>query len=129
MHVLMINSSPHQKGCTNRALEEIASALSEKGIESEILWIGKESLHGCIDCGYCFKHGVCVFNDDKVNALEGSRRDALILELRSTMPVLQGPQAPFWTACSALFPSACTSSPVPLWSPAEEAGQALPSTN
>ncbi|HCU31036.1 MAG TPA: flavodoxin family protein [Sphaerochaeta sp.] len=81
MHVLMINGSPHQKGCTNRALEEIASVLQEKGIESEILWIGKESLHGCIDCGYCFKHGVCVFNDDNVNeaAKKALASDALIL--------------------------------------------------
>lgn len=81
MHVLMINSSPHQKGCTNRALEEIASVLAQNGIGSEILWIGKESLHGCIDCGYCFKHGVCVFNDDKVNeaAQKALACDALIL--------------------------------------------------
>jgi multimeric flavodoxin WrbA len=81
MHVLMINTSPHRQGCTNRALLEIASTLEKQGISSEILWIGTEALHGCIDCGYCFNHGRCVFGDDKVNeaAEKAIASDALIL--------------------------------------------------
>ena len=81
MHVLMINTSPHRQGCTNRALLEIAATLDKKGISSEILWIGTEALHGCIDCGYCFNHGKCVFGDDKVNeaAEKAIASDALIL--------------------------------------------------
>jgi len=81
MHVLMINTSPHRQGCTNRALLEIAATLEKKGISSEILWIGTEALHGCIDCGYCFKHGKCVFGDDKVNeaADKAIASDALVL--------------------------------------------------
>lgn len=81
MHVLMINTSPHRQGCTNRALLEIASTLEKQGISSEILWIGTEALHGCIDCGYCFNHGKCVFGDDKVNeaAEKAIASDALIL--------------------------------------------------
>lgn len=81
MHVLMINTSPHRQGCTNRALLEIAATLEKKGISSEILWIGTDALHGCIDCGYCFNHGKCVFGDDKVNeaAEKAITSDALIL--------------------------------------------------
>jgi len=77
----MINTSPHRQGCTNRALLEIAATLDKKGISSEILWIGTEALHGCIDCGYCFNHGKCVFGDDKVNeaAEKAIASDALIL--------------------------------------------------
>jgi multimeric flavodoxin WrbA len=81
MHVLMINTSPHEKGCTNRALQEVSSVLEQWNIDSEILWIGKGSLHGCTDCGYCFKHGSCVFTDDLVNeaAKKAVKADALVL--------------------------------------------------
>ncbi|WP_332446620.1 flavodoxin family protein [Sphaerochaeta sp.] len=81
MHVLMINTSPHQKGCTNRALEEVAASLAKQGVDSEILWIGKEALHGCTDCRYCYKNEVCVFTDDKLNeaAAKAKAADALIL--------------------------------------------------
>lgn len=36
MKVLMVNGSPHEKGCTYTALEEIAKTLEEEGIDSEI---------------------------------------------------------------------------------------------
>ena len=36
MKVLLINTSPHEKGCTYTALNEIAKTLNEEGIESEI---------------------------------------------------------------------------------------------
>lgn len=32
MRVLLINGSPHQKGCTYTALSEVASALNEEDI-------------------------------------------------------------------------------------------------
>ena len=43
MKVLMINGSPHQKGNTAVALDEIANQLEKNGIDSEIVWIGKSS--------------------------------------------------------------------------------------
>ena len=64
MKVLMINGSPHQNGCVNRALEEIDSVLIQEGIETDILQIGRQSVHGCMACGYCAKNGRCVFQDD-----------------------------------------------------------------
>ena len=48
MKVLLINGSPHERGCTNRALEEVAASLKADGVESEIFWIGKGAIHGCI---------------------------------------------------------------------------------
>ena len=40
MKVLLVNGSPHEKGCTYTALNEIAGTLAENGIESEIFQIG-----------------------------------------------------------------------------------------
>ena len=41
MKVLMINGSPHKKGCTFTALSEIADTLTKEGIESEILHLAR----------------------------------------------------------------------------------------
>ncbi len=66
MRVLMVNGSPHEKGCTYTALTEIAETLNAEGIESEIFQLGTEPLAGCIACGHCGRTGECIF-DDKVN--------------------------------------------------------------
>jgi multimeric flavodoxin WrbA len=65
--VLLINGSPHEKGCTYTALAEASSVLAKHGIETEIMWIGNKPVSGCIACGSCAGTGVCVFGDDKVN--------------------------------------------------------------
>lgn len=66
MKVLLINGSPHQKGCTYTALAEVAAALKEEGIDSDFYWIGNKPIGGCIGCFQCAKKKQCVF-DDKVN--------------------------------------------------------------
>ena len=66
MKVLLINGSPHKEGCTNRALVEVAKELNAKGVDTEIFWIGKDAVHGCVCCGGCANTGKCVF-DDLVN--------------------------------------------------------------
>ena len=73
MKVLLINGSPNERGCTHEALSEVASALAESGVQSEILHIGRGPVRGCIGCGSCARSGRqrCVFRDDLVNtALE-----------------------------------------------------------
>ena len=67
MKVLLINGSPNKNGCTARALEEIAGGLTQEGIETETVHIGKKAIRGCISCGACEKSGVCAFRDDLVN--------------------------------------------------------------
>lgn len=47
MKVLLVNGSPHQKGCTYTALSVIAETLRQEGIESEIYWIGNKPISGC----------------------------------------------------------------------------------
>lgn len=63
MKVLLINGSPHPKGCTYTALENVAIGLHEKGIETEIIQVGHLVIRGCIACGNCSKLGKCVFDD------------------------------------------------------------------
>ena len=66
MKVILVNGSPHEKGCTYTALAEVASALEQEGIETDIFWIGTKAITGCIACHGCAKTGRCVFHD-KVN--------------------------------------------------------------
>jgi len=68
MKVIMINSSPHQHGCTYTALREAAEELARQGIESEILHIGSAAIRGCIACGFCRKNDRCV-HDDLINEI------------------------------------------------------------
>ena len=70
MKVLLINGSPHEKGCTYTALSEIKKTLESENIEAEIFHIGTNPVRGCIGCGGCAKNnGKCVFNDDVVNEI------------------------------------------------------------
>ena len=68
MKVLLINGSPHAKGSTYTALNEVAVTLEKEGFETEILHIGNEAIRGCIACGKCRELGHCVF-DDAVNEI------------------------------------------------------------
>ena len=67
MKVLMLNGSPHAKGCIYTALNEMAAVFDKEGIETEIIHIGNNAVRGCISCNYCRNNGKCVFNDDHVN--------------------------------------------------------------
>lgn len=63
MKVLCINGSPNEKGCTYTALTEVADTLKLRGIDSEILYLGKKPIAGCVACGKCSEIGRCVYND------------------------------------------------------------------
>lgn len=80
MKVLLINGSPHAKGCTYTALNEVAGALNAEGIETEIIHVGHLDIRGCIACNRCSENGRCVF-DDIVNeaAQKFKESDGLIL--------------------------------------------------
>lgn len=64
--LLLINGSPNEFGCTYTALKEIADTLAKHEIATDILYLGKQPVAGCIACGKCGTTGSCVFND-KVN--------------------------------------------------------------
>ena len=64
--VLLLNGSPHPKGCTATALEEMIRVFREEGIETELIYVCNKNIRGCIACGTCGKNRKCVF-DDLVN--------------------------------------------------------------
>ncbi|MBM7867227.1 flavodoxin family protein [Heliobacterium gestii] len=70
MKVLLVNGSPHEKGCTYTALTEVAAALEKQGIETEIFHVGKKPISGCHGCGACQKTGQCFMNDGVNEFLE-----------------------------------------------------------
>ena len=63
LSVLLLNGSPHAKGCTAAALAECAAALEACGIATETVHVGNQSIRGCISCGSCSRTGQCVFSD------------------------------------------------------------------
>ncbi len=66
MKVLLVNGSPHKKGCIFTALSEVGKSLEQHGIETEIYWIGNEALSGCTGCYQCVDKKKCAI-DDRVN--------------------------------------------------------------
>ena len=63
MKVLVLNGSPHVRGCTARALAEVIAALNAEGVETELIQVGSAKISGCLGCGYCHQNGKCVQND------------------------------------------------------------------
>ena len=80
MKVLLLNGSPHERGCTYTALHEVAQALEVHGIKTEIFHVGVKPVAGCIACGKCRDTGACIF-DDGVNTLAArlDEFDALVV--------------------------------------------------
>ena len=75
MKALLINGSPHAKGCTYTALSELKHTLEAEDIETELIHVGNQDVRGCIACGQCRKLGKCVF-DDVVNEVASKLAEA-----------------------------------------------------
>ena len=77
MKILMVNGSPHEHGCTARALKEMESVFAAAGIEVEKMTLGTQQIRSCVACGSCRVTGRCVFNDavneflDKAESADG----------------------------------------------------------
>lgn len=69
MKVLLINGSPNKAGCTYTALHEVETTLHKHGIETELLYLGKQPVAGCIACKKCLETGYC-FRDDVVREIQ-----------------------------------------------------------
>lgn len=68
MKVLLLNGSPHMKGCTYTALMEIARTLEKHDIQWELVQVGSQTVPGCLGCGKCKGGAPCII-EDGVNAL------------------------------------------------------------
>jgi multimeric flavodoxin WrbA len=75
--VLLINGSPHEHGCTYTALKEMIDVFSANEVETELVYLGKQPIAGCIACGKCYESGRCIFKDkvneimDKIDEFDG----------------------------------------------------------
>ncbi len=63
MKVLIINGSPHAKGNTSIAINEMKKIFDAEGIEVNVVQVGNKVVRGCVACGKCFTEKKCVFND------------------------------------------------------------------
>lgn len=63
MKVLLINGSPHEKGCTYTVLSYVEKTLQENGVKTRIYWIGSGTIRGCMDCGKCTELHQCAIHD------------------------------------------------------------------
>ncbi len=79
--VILLNGSPHEKGCTWAALNEMIPVFEKEGLETKLIHVGNKNIRGCISCGYCAKNGKCAFQDDLVNEIapEFETADGLVV--------------------------------------------------
>ena len=77
MTELRVNGSTNRTGCTHTTRYEIQNVLTENNIETELFWIGRAAISGCIGCGVCANSGRCFIKDrvneflDKCNDFDG----------------------------------------------------------
>lgn len=101
MKILMINGSPHPRGCTYTALHEMEQVLQAAGVETQILTVGAEQTGGCTACGGCNATGRCVRGglvNDAIDAMETA--DALVLASPVHYAGISGAMSAF---CDRLF--------------------------
>ena len=75
MKVLLVNGSPNEHGCTDMALSIVGETLRACGVETEVFWIGRKPIGGCMACRACSKLGKCV-QDDVVNEFTAKAKEA-----------------------------------------------------
>lgn len=70
MKALLINGSPHRRGCTYTALGGVETGLQEEGVQADIMWLGTATISGCQACSKCKATGRCYINDVVNEVLE-----------------------------------------------------------
>ena len=69
MKVVAFNGSPNPDGNTAILLRKVLSPIARAGIDTELVQVGGNIIHGCTACYHCFqaKDKRCVIGDDIVN--------------------------------------------------------------
>lgn len=106
MKVLLLNSSPHEKGHNYTAVSAIRDRIREKGMDAEIVWLGNRIIHGCLGCDNCMKIDRCVQDDDIINRLREKILDANAL-IVSAPVYFGGPNGNLCNAFDRIFYSRC----------------------
>lgn len=70
MKVVAFNCSPRKNGNTCHMILDVFKILSAEGIETELVQVGGNDIHGCRACGSCRKNKDmrCVMDDDIINS-------------------------------------------------------------
>ncbi len=70
MKVVAFNGSARKDGNTAILVRRVFSELEKEGIETELVQLAGQPIHGCTACGQCFKNKNqrCAVDDDIVNA-------------------------------------------------------------
>ncbi len=78
MKVVAFNGSPRKDGNCVRLIHHVFTALNAEGIETEMVQLGGNLIHGCKACYQCFerKDGRCVVAADMVNDCLAKMRQA-----------------------------------------------------
>jgi multimeric flavodoxin WrbA len=83
MKVVAFNGSARRGGNTATLLGQVLGELQQQGIDTELVELGGEFIHGCRACGQCRKNkdGRCAYDDDKANEFIGkmAAADGIIL--------------------------------------------------
>ena len=80
MKILLLNGSPHTNGCTFTALKTAQDIFNQANIETKIIHVAQNLIHGCTACKRCKTNGFCVFQDIVNETLiEMQNSDALII--------------------------------------------------
>ena len=78
MKVVAFNGSPRKDGNTACLINHVFKALQGEGIETELVQVGGNLIHGCTACYQCFekKDGHCIIKKDIVNDCIDNMREA-----------------------------------------------------
>jgi multimeric flavodoxin WrbA len=70
MKVVAFNGSPRKNGNTAALINTVFAELEKEGIETKLVQLGGENIHGCRACYKCFQNrdGKCAFGDDILNS-------------------------------------------------------------
>ncbi len=78
MKVVAFNGSPRKDGNTACLINHVFEPLRKEGIETELVQLGGNLMHGCVACYECFKrkNGRCALEGDIVNSCIEKMRQA-----------------------------------------------------
>lgn len=83
MKLIAFNGSPRKGGNAEILIKEVFKTVEPYGIETEIVQLGGNLLHGCSSCYGCFKtkDGLCLLRGDRMNEFiaKAHQADAIIL--------------------------------------------------
>ena len=70
MKVVAFNGSARKDGNTAILIRRVLAVLDKEGIETELIQLAGEQIHGCTACGICFKakNNQCKIVNDNVNS-------------------------------------------------------------